>query len=438
MTVKETRQGFEFINWGRNVRSSPEAFEQPSSTSRVVDVVNTVRRRGGSLRVVGAGHSWSGVAATDDTLVNLDRMNKVISVDRENLEVTVEAGIRLADLCAELNKRGLALLNLGSVTEQSIAGAASTGTHGSGLAYGNIATQIRAMKLVNGLGEVVRIKRDDPRLEAARLSLGMLGVITELTLEVEPTYNVLESTFSLPFESALELAPVFYENHPRVKFWWLPHTGVVQVFTYDKTDEQAQESVFGERLDGAVNDYIFAAILKAGEKVSGLVPALNRVVGSSYFKSGSRVARWDKGLTLAMPPVHREAEYGVPVAHTAEMMRRTRELIERHKLTVAFINEVRFVGKDEAWLSGSYQRDTCQFGAYTSNNRHAERFIRGVEDIAYELGGRPHWGKEFEATPEYLESVFPRYRDFCELRAEMDPDGVFANDFVRKYFPGGS
>jgi len=434
MTIEKTDDGYRFVNWGQNVSATAAHYEQPSSTSRVVDLVKTVRKRGGNLRVIGAGHSWSDVAASDDTLVNLDAMNQVLSVDRENQEVTVQAGIRLNDLADELNRHGLALLNLGSVKEQSIAGAASTGTHGSGLAYGNIATQIRSMKLVNGKGEVVTIERDDPRLEAARVSMGMLGIITELTLAVEPAYNVLETSFSLPFESCLELAPMLYENHPRVKFWWLPHTGLVQVFAYDKTDAEPHESVIGERLDSLVNDYLFAAILKAGEKAARLVPSLNKLVGTSYFKTGSRVARWDKGLCLAMPPVHREAEYGVAVEHTAEIMDRTRQLIERHRLTVAFINEVRFVAKDRAWLSGSYQRDSCQFGAYTSNNKHAERFIRGVEDIAYELGGRPHWGKEFEATPDYLSSVFPLFGRFSELRADMDPDGVFANDFVRRYF----
>lgn len=431
------RTDFEFRNWAGTVVTRPRRYIQPRTEAEVQDIVRATRRRGGRVRVVGAGHSWTDAAACDDTMLNLDHLNQVVDVDFENWRITVQAGIRIYDLIDELEQRGMALLNVGSVTEQSIAGAIGTGTHGSGLAYGALPTQLVAFRLVTSDGAVRAVTpQSDPDLFAAgSVSFGSLGIMTQVTLQVEPIYDIEENSFTMPFDAVLRLAPQLYRDHPRVKFWWLPHTGAVQIYTYDKTSKpRSPKSALRDRYDRFMNDQVFVAILGLGQRLPSLVPQLNALVGGSYFKAYTRVDRWDRVLTVPMPPAHLENEYGLPVDKTVEILDRTRALIERRKLTVSFVNEVRFVAADNNWLSPAYGRDSVQFGAYTADNKHARAYLEGVEDIAYEMGARPHWGKDFSATKEHLASVYPRYADFAALRAELDPDGVFVNDFVARAF----
>ncbi len=423
------------MNWGRNVTSRPGHFVQPRSVDEVVDEVNAVRARSGHLRVVGAGHSWSAVAASADCMMNIDHINQIGPVDASKDQVTVGAGVRLKDLIPALREQGYALANVGSVTEQSLAGATSTGTHGTGVQFGNLATQIAALELVDGTGEVRRLARGDDEFDAAALSLGMLGVLTSITLDVVPHYNIREETFAIPFGEALERADELIHRSERVKFWWLPYTGVVQVFVYTTTPEPARpRSATADRIDELVNDHVFDAVLRAGNKVPGMVPLVNRIIGKAYFGEGARVDRWDRLLTLAMPPVHLENEYGVPIENTVDVMRDVHDFVTRDRMAVSFINEVRFVKADNLWLSGSHGRDSCQFGAYTTDNRDAPRFMAGVEDIVYPLGARPHWGKDFAADRSYLASVYPKFEEFRGVRAKYDPDNVFANAFVLRHF----
>lgn len=432
-----SQQDTEFRNWAGTVVATPAHFVRPRTEDEVVELVRETRRRDGHLRVVGAGHSWNDVAACSDTMVSLDNLDRVIDVDFDNRRVTVQAGIRFHDLIIELDRRGLALLNVGSITEQSVAGAIATGTHGTGLAYGALPTQLHSFRLVTGDGDIETVSRaSNPDLfHAASVSFGSLGVMTQVTLQVESVYDVEENSFTMPFEAVLRLAPQLYRDHPRIKFWWLPHTGSVQVYTYDKTNKPRDPfSATREKYDRFMNDHAFGAILDLGRRMPALVPGLNAMVGASYFKSFTRVDRWDRVLTTPMPPVHLENEYGLDVEQTVEMMERVRHFIERNRLSVGFINEVRFVKADENWLSGAYQRDSVQYGAYTSVGPHARAYLEGVENIAYELGARPHWGKDFSATPEYLRSVYPRFDDFIQLRAQLDHGGVFVNDFIRRIF----
>jgi len=429
------RTDYRFVNWGKNQHADPSAYHQPRSEREVVDLVESVRKRGETMRVVGAGHSWSDVAVCEDNLVNLDRMNRVLSIDTDRRRVTVQAGIRLEDLVSAMAVEGLAAHNLGSIMKQSIAGATSTGTHGSGLGLQNLSQMIVGMRLVTGTGEVLELDEDDDRLEAARLSLGCLGVITQVTLQAVPLYDLEERTWSLPFDWAVKAAPRLAESNDWCKFWWLPHTGKVQVYTYRRTTaDRTPTAPLGESADRILNDYVFAAILGIGTASPPLVPPLNRLVHSVYFKRGRRVGSYEKMLTLAMPPSHLEIEWGVPYEATQEMMRRVKELVDRQNIRVSFINEVRFVAADETWLSNSYRRDTCQFGAYTARGGDAQRFFAGVGRISEELGGRPHWGKDFDVPANRLRDMYPRYDDFVALCRQLDPDGVFENDFVRRSF----
>jgi len=422
-------------NWSGECEARPKHRHRPADEGEVIDVVCQVREAGERLRVVGAGHSWSAAAACDEHMMNLDRMDAVRDVDANRCEVTVQAGIRLKALIARMREHGLGMSNLGSVIEQSVAGAISTGTHGTGLGFGNLPTQIVAMRLVNGRGEVIEIKEGTDLMDAARVSLGALGVITEVTVRGETDFRLRERTWSFQVDEAPEVIPDLIERHEHIKFWWLPHTSKVQAFAFERSEKPVTPGLDRvEALDRLVNRSVFPALLELGNRNLALVPLLNRLVSAVYFTPGERVAEYERIFSLAMPPVHREAEYGIPVDKAGPMLVALRDEIERRKIRVNFITELRFMAADNSWLSPAYGRPSCQFGAYTCENADRERFFKAFHALALEHGPRPHWGKTSLLDHATLRQNLPRMADFLELRRELDPDDVFVNDFTRRAF----
>lgn len=422
-------------NWSGEHEARPRRYHQPSSEADVVDVIERVRETDARLRVVGAGHSWSDAAACDEHMMNLDRMDAVKRVDKARCEITVEAGIRLKALIARMRERGLGMSNLGSVIEQSVAGAISTGTHGTGLGFGNLPTQVVGMRLVNGRGEVMEIEDGSDLMDAARVSLGALGVITQVTVRGEPDFRLRERTWSFPVDEAPEMIPALIEQHEHIKFWWLPHTSKVQAFAFERTSDSVTPGLDRvEALDRLINRSVFPALLELGNRNLALVPLLNRLVSAVYFTHGERVAEYERIFSLAMPPVHREAEYGIPIEQAGPMLVALRDEIDRRGLRVNFITELRFMAADNSWLSPAYGRPSCQFGAYTCENADRERFFQAFHELALQHGPRPHWGKTSLLDHATLRENLPRMSDFLKLRRELDPAGVFINDFTRRVF----
>ena len=425
----------EWANWAGSFRCQPTAYYQPRGEDEIVAAIEDTRRHGGTLRAVGAGHSWSDIVCTDGGLLNLDRHGRVLHVDRQRRQVTVEAGIRLRDLVVALRHHGLALRNLGSVKEQSIAGATATGTHGTGLGFGCLSTQIVSMRLATGTGEVLDLGPEDGALfEAARLSLGCLGVVTQVTLQCEEDYDLEERSWTLGFEAGLAALPTLVAQHEHVKLWWLPHTDQIQVYAFRRTvAPRTPKLPMEDALEEAINERIFPRVLGIGGRLKAVVPAINALVAASYFRPRHRVRPYEEIFCLPMPPVHLEAEFGVPLEAASEALRRIRELIEARALRVNFITELRFVAADDLLLSPAHGRDSCQIGAYCAETGDHDAYFRGVEAIARDLDGRPHWAKTFDMGPDWLRRALPRFDDFLDIRQRLDPHDLFVNDYIRRH-----
>jgi L-gulonolactone oxidase len=409
----------------------------PRSEAEIIDLVDFVRRRGESMKVVGAGHSWSDIACTQGHLVSLDRLSQVVSLDADRGLVTVEAGMRLRALVAYLLDHGLALANLGSVAEQSVAGVISTGTHGTGVGIGNLSSMVESLRMVTGHGEVVDVcQNSDPELfAAARVGLGCLGVITQVTLRCVPAFNLYERSWTLEFDEALRQMQGLVDRHDHVKFWWLPHTGKVQVFAADRTDRAPTPIELMHRLDDSgLLRPVFAGVLGLGNRFPTTVPALNWLVAGAYFVDYELVDHSHRVFNLPMPPGHLESEFAFERGQAESALEQIRALIEWDDLRVNFITEVRFVAADDIWLSPAYGRDACQIGAYIGETPRWREYFEGVEAIARRMGARPHWGKTFFGGYEALTQVFPRFDDFVALKERLDPGGVFDNHFTRRVF----
>ncbi|MFT7621649.1 MAG: FAD-linked oxidoreductase [Myxococcota bacterium] len=424
-----------FRNWAGTHTCTPAGWHTPADTETVAAVVKQAHQEGQTVRVVGAGHSFSDIALTDGAMVSLDQMQSVLEADEHTGLVRVQAGLRLKRLVEDLAGLGLALPNLGSIMDQSIAGATATGTHGSSRTHGNLSSLIVGATLVTGTGEIKTLERGD-NLLAARVSLGCLGIATELTLQCVPAFDLAERSWTLEFDEACDQLEALSREHEYVKLWWFPHTGRVQVFAYERTlAERRPQSGMSRWYEHNVERHLFGLVLGTGRLWPGLVPGLNRLASRSLFAPLDRVDRSDKSLTIAMPPKHREMEYSVPIEQAPEALRAMKATIEREPLRINFIVEARFVAADNAHLSPAEGRDSCQIGAYMAACPDLERYFGWFEQWMQDHQARPHWGKEFSASREYLQSVYPAFDRFDAVRQRLDPDGVMANAFVDRIFP---
>jgi L-gulonolactone oxidase len=414
--------------WSRHITQSPAARADPASEAEIAELIRHAAAARRHVKVFGGGHSFSDIGLTDGVLVSLDRMRAVVDVDTAGRRVTAQAGIRLHELVDALASRGLALPILGSVMQQSIAGAISTGTHGSSLRHGNLASLVCGLRIVTGRGEVLDLVEGDDRLAGARVGLGALGVITQVTLRCAPLFALTEDARRAPIEEVVRDLVSIANSAEYVKIWWLPTLPFANVYRYSRTAEPPTTSHLRRWMDETiVNRYLFAALLGVSRRWPSLTAAINRAVGATYLRESRRVGRYDQVLTVAMPPVHREMEYALALDRAPESLDRIRALIRDRRLRVNFVMEIRFVKGDDAWLSPAYGRDSCQIGAYIAEGADRASYFAGVEDIMQAAGARPHWGKEHNVTPELVNAMFPTIERFRALRDELDPDRVFEN-----------
>lgn len=435
-----------FTNWSRHHRCWPARWSRPDSVEAVAEALAAARAEGLRVKVVGSGHSWSDIACSDGVMLELDGLRGVMAIDRAAMTVTVAGGTTLEALNEALDSKGLALPSLGSISKQTVAGAISTGTHGTGLNIGSLSALVTALTLVDASGRVHQLSAADGDLfEAARVGLGALGVIVDVTMRVQPAFRLREVARAITFDEAVDSMDALAASARHVKLWWLPHTERVVVYAWEPTDEPATWGPGATRFWGArqaadrvVNTRVFPAMLGLGRLLPSSVPSANRMTQEHYLIERERVARSDRIFNLAMPPVHREMEYGIPAELASDGLRGVRKIIEDQGLRVNFIVEVRFVAEDSILLSGSHGRPSCQLGAYMAECADLASYFGHFEPMCLDMGGRPHWGKEFYASGEVLREVWAESWDrFVAVRASLDPEGSFDNALLRRVFSDG-
>jgi FAD/FMN-containing dehydrogenase len=419
-----------FRNWAGNVRATATRV----SARDAGDVARAIRDaagRGGRVKVVGSGHSWSAIARPEDVWLDVSALREVGPV--EGGRVTVGGGARLGDVVEALFSQGYSPKILGSITAQTVAGALATGTHGSSLQHGILAASVRELTLVDGLGDVRTLHDGDAELDAARVALGALGVVTSVTLAVDRAFRLREEVSLVPVDDVAGTLVEIGRSAEYVKVWWLPHTPVAVVFRYTRTEEPVAapgpwSRSFDERV---VNRWLFPALLAAGRAMPPFVDVVNRVVTSLYLKPKITVDRMDRQLTLAMPPVHRESEWSVPLDRGGEAFDRVRRVIRDERLHVGFITELRFVKGDESWMSPAYGGDRVAVGVYTHESSTREGYFRAAREALADLAPRPHWGKEHDGVgPSDVDRAWPRAADFRALTRTFDPGGAFRNAWL--------
>ncbi len=421
----------ELTNWAGNHRWTPQAIVEPHDEAEVVGVVRRAAAERQRLKVVGGGHSWSGAATTNGHAIRLDHLNRVIDIGGGI--VTVEAGIRLGQLVARLDEVGLALAILPTITEQTAAGAIATATHGSSLDHGSLSSLVRGLRLVTAAGEVLDLDEADNRLDAARVHLGGLGVVTQIELAVETQFWLRETVTPLTVEDLAEALPEVAASAEYVKVWWFPHSRRCAVFRMERTTDRGEVSDAAQKMEHGLNRFVFPGLLQAGRRWPALIPRISRLVGATFARPHKRVGRSQDVLTAAMPPINRQIEYALPFERAPEAFSALARLIRDKKLLVDFPAEIRFSAADTAWMSPAHGGPTVHIGAYIAQSSDLESYFTGFERAMLDLGGRPHPGKEHGRVPADFLALFadgPRFRD---LAFELDPDGMFANPFLDRW-----
>jgi FAD-linked oxidoreductase len=419
-------------NWAGDQRCTPAAIERPSSTEQVAAALQRAGREGLRVRVAGAGHSFSDIACSDGLMLKLDRLAGVTDVDRSSGLVRVQAGITIHELNARLLEHGLALENVGDIDAQSIAGAISTATHGTGARLRNISAQVVELTLVLADGATVVCSQEhEPELfRAARVGLGALGVIVAVTLQCVPAFTLHGVDAPAPLADTLEGLDELALGNDHFEFFVFPYADVALTRTNNRTEEEPRPRgrVSAYANDVLLTNHAFELFCRVGRRLPGLIPQINRLV-TRLAGSSERVDR--SAEVFASPRLVRftEMEYALPREHTARAVRRVMAMIEERGLAVPFPIEVRTVAADDAFLSTAAERDSGFVAVHMYRGMPWESYFRAVEEIMDELGGRPHWGKRHFQTAATLSARYPGWERFQAVRARLDPQGRFANDW---------
>jgi FAD-linked oxidoreductase len=419
-------------NWAGDQRCAPARIERPGDAGELSAAIRRAAGEGLSVRAAGSGHSFTDVALTDGVMLSLDRLGRVLDFDHDSGLVKVEAGIELGALGEELWQRGRAMENLGDIDKQSLAGAVSTATHGTGSGFRNISSQIEAVEIATGDGSVAEIDSSDPSaLGAARVSLGALGILSTITMRTVQAFTIHRVDSPLPLAETLESLQELADSSDHFEFYVFPHTETALLRKSERTDEAPAPR---NRVSGYVNDvvlenHVFNLMARYGRRRPKAIPRISRFAAGQLAHSETtdrsyRVYASERRVRFT------EMEYAIPRRHAAEAVARVKEHAERPELDVSFPIEVRFTAADDAPLSTAEGRDTCYIAVHMFNGMPWEPYFRGVEEIMNGYAGRPHWGKRHFQTAETLAERYPKWEQFQQARARFDPEGRFRNAYT--------
>jgi FAD-linked oxidoreductase len=422
-------------NWAGDQRCAPAEIVRPTSEDELAQAVAQAAGRGVSVRAVGSGHSFTDIACTDGLLVDTSGMQRVIEADAESGRVTVQAGITLRAIGPENALHGLALENQGDIDAQTLAGALATATHGTGARFGNLSTRVLGMRLVTASGDVVEVSAEsDPEaLLAARVSLGALGIASQVTIECVPLYTLQRHDQPLPLGDVLDQLDEHVDGNDHFEFFLWPYTRTAMTRSTRRSDAAPKPTAAWKRAiqERLIENHVLNLICLSGRRFQSQVPRLNRLMASAMSEAHVQDHAY-KVYATRRDVRFTETEYAIPRTCAREALERALALIERRRLPILFPFEVRFAAGDDALLSTAHDRETCYIAAHQYTGMEFESFFRGFEEIMDSYGGRPHWGKRHYQTAATLRERYPQWDRFQAVRARLDPNGVFANDYTRR------
>lgn len=423
-------------NWSGLVRSVPQKVVYPASIEDVVTVVRECKMANKTLRLVGAGHSFTPLAATDDVLMSLDNLSGLIEVHSSDQTALAWAGTRLHDLGPLLWQNGLAMENMGDIDSQSIAGAISTGTHGTGGRFGVLATQVIEITAVLGTGEVVTCSKTvNPELfSALQVSLGAVGVIVKVKLKCTKAFRLRYESRRVKLEDCLNNLDAYRNDYRHFEFYCFPYSDSCQVKLMSETDAPATNHPVRDYFNQIImENWAFGALSFACRSIPGLCRPVSRF-SASNVPAGSEIGESYEVFATPRLVKFNEMEYNIPAAELPAVVREVLARIEQQQIPVHFPIECRYVRKDDITMSPASGRDSAYVAVHMYKGMPHEGYFREMEEIFLRHNGRPHWGKMHYLTAPKLAEKYPNWQRFLEIRRQSDPDGVFLNPYLQSLF----
>jgi len=431
-------------NWAGTATATPARWCRPGTEAEICAAVKDAASAGLTVRALGSGHSFTAAAATSGAALDLSAWTGIIAADTRTGLVTARSGTTLRALNAELGGLGLAMANLGDIDAQTLAGALSTGTHGTGARLGGLATQVEALELVLADGSVVTCSASArPELfAAARVGLGALGVITTVTLRCVPSFTLLADERPMPVEEVLEQFDALAGANDHFEFYWFPYGRQALVKRNNRLPAPDAQATPPPRPLPAwrrfwefevMENAAFGALCRVGRAAPRLIPSLNRLSSAAlssrtYTDTSHRVFVTPRRVRFA------ESEYAVPRESLGHVIAELRRAVPRLADPVMFPVEVRVAAADDIWLSTGYGRESAYVAIHQYAGLPYQAYFDRFESIVAELAGRPHWGKLHSLDAGRLRPLYPRFDDFRRVRAEADPEGRFGNAYLTRVF----
>ncbi|WUJ75724.1 FAD-binding protein [Kribbella soli] len=426
-------------NWSGTESATGIETLRPGSTDELAAAVKSAAEQGKKLKAVGSGHSFTGCSVPQQVMIRLDGLSSITHADKDSGRVTVGAGTDLRKLNAGLAAFDLAMANLGDIDKQTISGAISTGTHGTGAGLGGLATQVVALDLVTADGSVLHCSAEENPdvFAAARVSVGALGVISSLTLHCVPAFLLRAQEMPLPLADVLDGFNELADGNDHFEFYWFPHTDIALTKRNNRVAAGVDASPVG-RIRGWVDDEllsnkVFELTNRLAVRRPGMVPRINQLASRAlsareYVDSSYKVFCSERNV------IFRESEYAVPREHVVEVIRRLRDWIETSGSRIPFPIEVRVAAPDDIWLSTASGRETAYIAIHQYHRLPHDPYFQAFEKIVAEYDGRPHWGKLHTLTATELQERYPHFDDFLAVRDRLDPQRIFENRYTRQVF----
>jgi FAD-linked oxidoreductase len=422
-----------FRSWSGLVQCAPRRWESPADLDGIRRAVRETASAGGRLRVAGSGHSFTELVASADTLLSLERFRGLEDGRADEGAVWVRAGTPLWELNEALAARGLALENLGDIDRQTVAGAVSTGTHGTGLTVGCLSTQVTAATLVTAAGDVLECsERESPEVfRAVQVSLGALGVLARLRWRVVPAFRLRCQRRRQDLQACLAELPRHGAEHRHFELYWFPYADTVQLKAFDPTSEPERGGLWRWTDEWLAENLGFGALCRSCRVWPGLCRGTCRLSARLQGEGVAVHASHRAFCTRRLVRFH-EMEYGLTLERAAAVFREVKDWIDRHRPAVCFPLELRFVRGDDIPLSMASGRDSAFLAAHAYRGMEFRAYFDGLEGILRNHGGRPHWGKLHSLTAPELSRLYPRWSEFQAVRERLDPGRLFGNPYLER------
>ncbi len=414
-------------NWSGLQQSRPTQFVKPTDVTQLSQTICQAQK----CRVVGAGHSFSPLVCTDNTLISLDSLTGLVRYDEQLNQSTLLAGTRLKNLGPLLDPINQALQNQGDIDEQSLAGAVSTGTHGTGTSLTCLSGFVEGFQLVTANGETLECNATENStiFEAGRISLGSFGVLSQITMQNRPRYRLKEQIQLTPLQDILSHMNQWKTEHRHIECMVFVYAQDAILKTLDPTDDEIKTLPAPWPSD----DTLLTIFSEIARKTPRLNPYVQKLLGA-FIKPTTRVD-WS---SVVFPSVREtrfnEMEYQIPAERGLECLAEVVEALRQHKAPVFFPIEYRYVKADDIWLSPFYQQDCASISVHQYHKQDCREIFKIVEPIFWKYGGRPHWGKMHTLNASALKKLYPRWDNFLALRQELDPQKKWINPHLESLF----